>query len=111
MEGKTHPSDPRRMVVSKCGPPSRLERLEELIGLEKGSDGQSVDQTEGDEEEKDAKRGWRGGQESGGGGGRGGKEGGRPRGWPQVTGAGEGIIQKRGVGIGGISIGDVVTVR
>lgn len=91
------------MVVSKCGPPSRLEGLEELIGLEKGSDGQSVDQTEGDEEEKDAKRGWRGGQESGGGG--------RPRGWPQVTGAGEGIIQKRGVGIGGISVGDVVTVR
>lgn len=67
-KGRTHPSDPRRMVVSECGPPSGLERLEELIGLEKGPNGPSVDQTEGDEEEEDAKRGWRGGKEEGGGG-------------------------------------------
>lgn len=53
--GNTDPSYPGALVPAKRDLPRGLQRLEELIGLEKCTDGQGVDEAEGDEEEEDVR--------------------------------------------------------
>lgn len=53
----TDPSYPGALIPAKGNLPRGLQRLEELIGLEECTDGQGVDEAEGDEEEEDV-RGW-----------------------------------------------------
>ena len=45
-----YPSNPGIAGLAKSKLPCRLERLEELIGLEKGAQGQCIDNAEGKQE-------------------------------------------------------------
>lgn len=48
---QAYPSNPRTRVCSECQLPRRLQRLEILIWLKEGTDGQDIEEPERQEEE------------------------------------------------------------
>jgi hypothetical protein len=52
----TYPGDPSTAVAPKDHLPCWLERLEEFVWLEEGSDGERIENSECDQEEQDVLR-------------------------------------------------------
>lgn len=51
-DNATHPRQPGALIIAERDLPGRLQGLEELIGLEEGSDDKGIEKAEGNEEEE-----------------------------------------------------------